>query len=56
MTVQDQIMKVETLWALKTTSENFSFRVSDGLPELFQKMFPDSTITKHMTMSRTKVT
>ena len=55
MTVQDQIMKAETLWALKTASENFSFRVSDGVPELFQKMFPDSTIAKHMTMSRTKV-
>ena len=55
MTVQDQIMKAETLWALKTASENISFRVSDGVPELFQKMFPDSTIAKHMTMSRTKV-
>ena len=41
MTVQDQIMKAETLWALKSTSENFSFRVSDGVPELFQKMFLD---------------
>ena len=47
MTVQDQIMKAETLWALKTARENFSFRVSDGVPELFQKMFPDSTIAKH---------
>ena len=55
MTVQDQIMKAETLWALKTASENFSFRVSDGVPELFQKMLPGSTIAKHMTMSRTKV-
>ena len=32
MTVQDQIMKAETLWALKTASENFSFRESDGVP------------------------
>ena len=55
MTLQDQIVKAETLWALKTASENFSFRVSDGVPELFQKMFPDSTTAKHMTMSRTKV-
>ena len=31
MTVQDQIMKAETLWALKTASENLSFRVSDGI-------------------------
>lgn len=55
LTVQDQIVKAETLWALKTASENFSFRVSDGVPELFQKMFPDSTVAKHITMSRTKV-
>ena len=26
-------MKAETLWALKTASENFSFRVSDGVPK-----------------------
>ena len=55
MTVQDQIVKAETLWALKTASENFSFRASDGIPQLFQKMFPDSTIAQHMTMSQTKV-
>ena len=30
MTVRDQIMKAETLWALKTASENFSFRVSES--------------------------
>ena len=35
MTVQDQIMKAETLWALKTASENFSFRViSKDVPRL----------------------
>ena len=51
MTVHDQIVKAETLWALKTASENFSFRASDGIPQLFQKMFPDSTIAQHMTMS-----
>ena len=46
MTVQDQIMKAESLWALKTASENFSFRISDGVPELFQKMFPDLNYSK----------
>ena len=55
LTVQDQVSKAETLWALKTVSENFSFRASDGSPELFQRMFPDSHIAQHMTMSRTKV-
>ena len=55
VTVQDWVSKAETLWALKTVSENFSFRASDGLTELFQRMFPDSHIAQHMTMSRTKV-
>ena len=39
LTVQDQVSKAETLWALKTVSENFSFRASDGSPELFQRIF-----------------
>ena len=26
LTVQDQVSKAETVWALKTVSENFSFR------------------------------
>ena len=55
LTVQDQVSKAETLWALKTVSENFSFRTSDGSPELFQRMFPDSHIPQHMTISGTRV-
>ena len=55
LTVQEQVSKAETLWALKIVSENLSFRASDGSPELFQRMFPDSHIAQHMTMSRTKV-
>ena len=55
LTVQDQVSKAETLWSLKTVSENFSFRASDGSPELFQRMFPDSHIAQHMTVSSTKV-
>ena len=51
MTVQDQIVKAETLWVPGTASENFSFRASDGIPQLLQKMFLDSTIAQHMTMS-----
>ena len=42
-------------WALKTFSENFSFRASEGSPELFQRMFPDSHIAQYVTMSKTKV-
>ena len=51
LTVQDQVSKAETLWALKTGIEDFSFRASDGSLELFQRMFPDSHIAQHMLMS-----
>ena len=46
MTVQDQYMKAETLWAPKTASENFSFRVSDGVPELISKDVPRLNYSK----------
>ena len=55
LTVQDQVSKAERLMALKTVGKNFSFRASDGSPEAFQRMFPDSHIAQHMMMSRTKV-
>ena len=55
LTLQDQILQAETLWALKTAHENFSFRASDGLPELFQRMFGDSAVAHSMTMSRMKM-
>ena len=37
LTVHDQFSKAETLWALKTVIENFSFGASDGSCELFHK-------------------
>ena len=55
LTVQYQVSRAETLWDLKTVSENFSFWASVGSPELFQRVFTDSYIAQHMTMSRTKV-
>ena len=55
LTVQDHVWKIETLWALKPASENFSFRASDGISQLCRRMFPVSTIVQHITMSRTKV-
>ena len=32
LTVQDQVLKAETLWALKTASDNILFRTTDGIP------------------------
>ena len=55
MSFPDQICKAEALWALKTAKDDFSFRASDGFPQLLQRMCPDSEIAKGMKMSRTKV-
>ena len=55
MSLSDQICKAEALWALKTAKDDFSFRASDGFPQLLQRMCPDSEIARKMTMSRTKV-
>ena len=53
LTVQDQVLKAETLWVLKTASDNIPFSTTGGIPELFQRMFVDSIIAQHITMSRT---
>ena len=55
MSLPDQICKAEALWALKTAKDDFSFRASDGFPQLLQRMCPDSEIAKGVKMSRTKV-
>ena len=41
MSLPDQICKAEALWALKTAKDDFLFRVSDGFPQLLQRMCPD---------------
>ena len=46
MSLPDQICKAEALWALKTAKDDFSFRASDGFPQLLQRMCPDSEIAK----------
>ena len=37
MSLSDQICKAETLWALNTAKDDFSFRASDGLPQLLKE-------------------
>ena len=44
LSMQDQICKAETLWAMKTAKEDFAFWDSDGVPQLFQRMFADSVV------------
>ena len=55
MSLPDQICKAEAIWALKTAKDDFSFRASDGFPQLLQRMCPDSEIAKGVKMSCTKV-
>ena len=55
MSLPDQICKAEALWALKTAKDDFSFRASDGFPQLLQRICPDSEIAKGVKMSCTKV-
>ena len=55
MSLPDHICKAEALWALKTAKDDFSFRASDGFPQLLQRMCPDSEMAKGVKMSRTKV-
>ena len=55
MSLPDQICKPEAFWALKTAKDDFSFRASDGFPQLLQRMCPDSEIAKGVKMSHTKV-
>ena len=55
LSMQDQICKAETLWGMKTAKEDFSFQDSDGVLQLFQRMYQESVVAQKMTMSHTKV-
>ena len=55
LSLQDQISKAETLWAMKTAKEDLPFQASDGVPQLVERLFPDSVVAQKMTMSHTKV-
>ena len=37
LTVQDQVLKAETLWAMKTASDNIPFRTTDEIPNYFKE-------------------
>ena len=54
MSQQEKVTTGEALWAMKTSSSDFSFASSDGTPHLFQKMFP-GYMSDIFSMSRTKV-
>lgn len=53
--LKESAVKSELLWAMKIADSNISYSSCDGTPELFCRMFPDSTIAGNFSMSRTKV-
>ena len=46
--------KAEIKWTLKSVISGYSVRNNDDIKATFATMFPDSNITKMMTLNRTK--
>ena len=55
LTPEEQVMKAETLQALKVVSSNYSFASTTDDAERFRLMFPDSPTAAKYQQSRTKV-
>jgi len=53
--VSNDVLNAEILWCLNVVSNNFSFRSSDNVTQLFQKMFPDSDVAKSFSIGRSKI-
>lgn len=47
-------LQAEVLWTLKSVTAHFSYKSSNGLPELFRSMFPDSDIARQFSLSERK--
>lgn len=54
MSMDDEVLRAEILWALKCVKSNYSFASNTGNNQLFSSMFPDSSIAKSYKMSETK--
>ena len=52
---EEEVMKAETLQALKVVSSNYSFASTCDDGERYCEMFPDSVIAKSCHQSKTKV-
>lgn len=55
LTPQEEVLKAETLQALKVVNSNYSFSSTADDGDRFRAMFPDSKIAKNYKMSKTKV-
>ena len=53
-TLKEKVSASEALWVFKVAQDDLSLRGCDGIPSLFQKMFPGSNVGKSLTMSKQK--
>lgn len=51
----DDVMKAEILWAMKCVTSHFSMNSARDIKDIFQMMFPDSSIAKKITVGSTKL-
>lgn len=52
---KDDIIKVEIIWVVKIANDNYSFRLSDGIGDIFRAMFSNFEIFEIFLMSRIKL-
>ncbi|CAL4093316.1 unnamed protein product [Meganyctiphanes norvegica] len=55
LTPQEEVIREETIQALKVVNSNYSFLSTTDDGDRFRSMFPDSNIAKQYHMSKTKV-
>ena len=48
----EDVMRAEILWAIKSVMAHFSFRTSIDIGNLFESMFPDSDIAKSLLVAK----
>ena len=52
---RNDCLRAEVVWTLKSVSCHYSYTSSNGLPDLFRRMFPDSKIAEQFSCSERKV-
>ncbi|XP_033120808.1 uncharacterized protein LOC117119939 [Anneissia japonica] len=51
---KDDHWKAEILWSMKTVVDKYSYKSCENVSQVFQRMFPHSTIAKHFTCGERK--
>jgi len=55
LTLEEQVIRAETIQALKCVDSNLSFASANGDGDRFKTMFPDSKIAEKYSQSETKM-